>query len=107
VIEIQIIIGIYLPVWLFIAVGFEHSIANMFTVQMGMMLGANLSVGNYILHVLIPVTLGNILGGGFFVGFTYWYLYLAKTNDTDVGSPVNRPYRTVKQREDAVPPQQP
>ncbi|CAF4244092.1 unnamed protein product [Adineta steineri] len=50
----------------------------MFTVQMGMVRGANLSTGNYILNVLIPVTLGNILGGGIFVGFIYWYLYSAK-----------------------------
>src|ERR1019366_5226027 len=75
------IIGIYLPIWLFIAVGYEHSVANMFTVQMGMILGADLSVGKYILRILMPVTLGNILGGGFFVGFTYWYLYLAKKDD--------------------------
>ncbi|CAF1016341.1 unnamed protein product [Adineta steineri] len=47
-------------------------------VQMGMLLGANLSIGNYILNVLIPVALGNILGGSIFVGFIYWYLYLAK-----------------------------
>ncbi|CAF1162452.1 unnamed protein product [Adineta steineri] len=53
-------------------------------VQMGMLLGANLSIGNYILNVLIPVTLGNILGGGIFVGFIYWYLYLAKKPDNDI-----------------------
>ena len=75
------IVAIYLPIWLFVAVGYEHSIANMFTVQMGMLLGANLSVGKYIYSVLIPVTLGNIVGGGFFVGFIYWYLYLAGKDD--------------------------
>ncbi|CAF1527948.1 unnamed protein product [Didymodactylos carnosus] len=97
------VIGIYLPIWLFIAVGYEHSIANMFTVQMGMMLGADLSVGKYILRTLIPVTLGNIVGGGFFVGFTYWYLYLAKKVDTDAKidfeSPVGKGYQIVKQHE--------
>jgi len=100
------IIGIYLPIWLFVAVGYEHSIANMFTVQMGMILGANLSVAKYILCVLIPVVLGNILGGGLFVGCTHWYLYLAKKTDTNanvvVESPVNSPYQTVKHYEDAV-----
>lgn len=69
------IIGTFLPIWLFVAVGYEHSIANMVTVQLGMMLGANLSVGKYILNVLIPATLGNIIGGAFFVGVTYWYLF--------------------------------
>jgi formate/nitrite transporter FocA (FNT family) len=75
--------GIWLPIWLFIAVGFEHSIANMFTVQMGMILGANLSVGKYILAVMIPVTLGNIIGGSLFVGVAYWYLFSVKKGEKD------------------------
>jgi formate/nitrite transporter len=102
------IVGIYLPVWLFIAVGYEHSIANMFTVQMGMILGANLSVGRYIWNVLIPVTLGNIIGGGLFVGVIYWYLYLMKQTDTNVELPASpQPYQPVKQRDDAARPRQP
>ncbi|CAF3715360.1 unnamed protein product [Adineta steineri] len=100
------IIGIYLPIWLFVAVGYEHSIANMFTVQMGMLLGANLSIGNYILNVLLPVTLGNILGGGIFVGFIYWYLYLAKKpdNDINIGMKIlNKDvYLGVKQHDDII-----
>ncbi|CAF1356783.1 unnamed protein product [Adineta ricciae] len=102
------ILAIYLPISLFIAVGFEHSIANMFTVQMGMILGANLSIGKYILRVLLPVTLGNIIGGGFFVGFLYWYLYLAKHEeshdhqDGDVQLPEKKPYHIVKQNDDTV-----
>ncbi|CAF3952464.1 unnamed protein product, partial [Adineta steineri] len=100
------IIGIYLPIWLFVAVGYEHSTANMFTVQMGMLLGANLSIGNYILNVLIPVTLGNILGGGIFVGFIYWHLYLAKQpdNDINIGMKIlNKDvYLGVKQHDDII-----
>ncbi|CAF1074646.1 unnamed protein product [Rotaria sordida] len=105
------IISIYLPICVFIAVGYEHSIANMFTVQMGMILGADLSIGNYILHVLIPVTLGNIIGGGGFVGFVYWYLYLAKKSNIDVKiddrSPVHGHYQIVKQHNDLDLSQQP
>ncbi|CAF3376060.1 unnamed protein product [Rotaria sp. Silwood1] len=77
------IIGIYLPIWLFVSVGYEHSIANMFTVQIGMMLGANLSVEKYISCLLIPTTLGNIISGAVFVGFIYWYLYSPKETNTD------------------------
>ncbi|CAF0739746.1 unnamed protein product [Adineta steineri] len=51
---------------------------------MGMILGANLSIGKYIACVMIPVTLGNILGGGLFVGVTYWYLYLIEKVDTEL-----------------------
>jgi len=97
------IIGVYLPIWLFVAVGFEHSIANMFTVQMGMILGANVSILRYILNVLIPVTIGNIIGGGVFVGFVYWYLYLAKKVDnTTAEIPMNQTYRPVNQQENIV-----
>ena len=101
------IVGIYLPIWLFVAVGYEHSIANMFTVQMGMFLGAHLSIGRYILHVLIPVTLGNIIGGGVFVGVVYWYLYLMKRDATNAGAPGNTAYRNVKQHDDTIQSQQP
>ncbi|CAF3738458.1 unnamed protein product [Rotaria sp. Silwood1] len=98
------ILGIYLPICVFIVVGYEHSIANMFTVQMGMILGANLSIGKYILHVLIPVTLGNIIGGGIFVGFAYWYLSLPKKFNTDIkndGITSTRDvYQIVKQHDD-------
>ena len=99
------IVAIYLPIWLFISIGYEHCIANMFTIQMGMILGANLSIGRYLWAVLAPVTLGNIIGGGFFVGFIYWYLYLAKEIDTNSGSSNHhQSYQTVKQHEDIVRP---
>ena len=105
------IIGIYLPIWLFVAVGYEHSIANMFTVQMGMILGADLSVARYILCVLIPATLGNIIGGGFFVGFTYWYLYLMKKDNSDTSPDskfmVTSTYRSVKQHDEEERSQRP
>lgn len=95
------IIGIYLPIWLFVAVGYEHCITNMFTVQMGMILGANLSIERYIWAVLAPVTLGNVIGGGFFVGFINWYLYLAKQIDTGSDSLHHYPsYQIVKQPEE-------
>jgi formate/nitrite transporter len=106
------IIGIFLPIWLFIAVGYEQLIANMFTVQMGMIFGADLSIGKYISCVMIPVTLGNIIGGSVFVGFTYWYLYLANKVDTDViidvgSSPVKNTDQTVKQNEEIFQSRQP
>lgn len=100
------VIGIFLPIWLFIAVGYEHSIANMFTVQMGMLLGADLSVWKYLVHVLLPVTLGNVLGGAFFTGFTYWYLYLAREEKNrahpDLESAPNNSYRPVKQNDEEI-----
>ena len=67
--------GIWFPIMAFVAIGFEHSIANMFFVPLGMFYGANVSWGQFLLNNLVPVTLGNIVGGGLFVGVIYWYLY--------------------------------
>jgi len=83
-----------LPVAMFVASGFEHSIANMFLVPMAIIIkdfatpefwqatGASadqfthLTVSHFITDNLIPVTLGNIIGGGLLVGLTYWVIYL-------------------------------
>ncbi|MDD5688446.1 MAG: formate/nitrite transporter family protein [Elusimicrobia bacterium] len=67
--------GIWFPIMTFVTVGFEHSVANMFFVPMGIMLGANVTWGQFFIVNLIPVTLGNIVGGSLFVGTVYWYLY--------------------------------
>ncbi|CAF1391992.1 unnamed protein product [Adineta ricciae] len=100
------IVAIYLPILLFVAVGYEHSIANMFTVQMGMLLGADVSIGRYILCVLLPVTFGNIIGGGGFVGGLYWYLYLTKKSKSEqnitMELPTTKEYRSVTQHDDSL-----
>lgn len=85
------ILGIYFPIMAFVASGFEHSIANMYFVPMGIMLKNNSSVvaaagltdklvnlnwGGFIFNNLLPVTIGNIIGGAFFVATLYWYAYL-------------------------------
>lgn len=83
-----------LPVGMFVASGFDHSIANMFMIPMGIVIKnfaapefweaigkapsqfELLTLHNFIVDNLIPVTLGNIVGGGFLVGLTYWVIYL-------------------------------
>lgn len=75
----------------FVASGFEHSIANMYFIPMGMLLKNNASVveaaglvgqldklnlGGLLFNNLLPVTIGNIIGGAFFVATLYWYVYL-------------------------------
>ena len=70
----------FFPIMAFVASGFEHSVANMFFVPMGIFIagGADplLNWSNFLVGNLIPVTLGNILGGGFFVAGFYWWSYL-------------------------------
>lgn len=61
----------------FTAIGADHVIANMFYIPLGIFSGAPFSVGLYIWKSMIPSGLGNIVGGGAFVGAVYWYMYLA------------------------------
>lgn len=72
------LVGVWLPVMMFVILGMEHSVANMFYIPMGMILGADFSVTDMFFSNLIPVTLGNIVGGGVFLGVLYGYLYAKK-----------------------------
>lgn len=91
------LLAIYFPIWLFITSGFEHSVANMYYIPAGIMakatplfveqavkLGATaesiafLDWHSFWANNLIPVTLGNLVGGGLFVGLAYWFAYRRK-----------------------------
>lgn len=56
------LIMIFLPVFMFVALGFEHSIANMYYLSQGFLL-SNIGAGEILLNNILPVTIGNILGG--------------------------------------------
>jgi len=87
------ILCIVFPITAFVAAGFEHSIANMYFVPMGICLlkygdpaflqsaqgYSSISWHNFIFHNLIPVTIGNIVGGAGLVGLVYWFVYLRKS----------------------------
>ncbi|NLL21986.1 MAG: formate/nitrite transporter family protein [Firmicutes bacterium] len=84
------ILGIMLPVTAFVAIGLEHSIANMYFIPMGIFLknqavlqpllasgvSQSLNWSGFILNNLIPVTIGNMVGGILFVAIIYWNAYL-------------------------------
>ena len=83
------IFAIFFPIWLFITSGFEHSVANMYYISVGLLAKSNaawleasklspealasLSWTNFFCANLLPVTLGNIIGGGVFVALVYGY----------------------------------
>jgi len=69
------ILAMWFPIMTFVSCGFEHSIANMYFVPAGMMLGANVTWGQFLKWNLLPVTLGNIIGGFFFVGVVYFLCF--------------------------------
>ena len=84
------------PITAFVAAGFEHSVANMYFVPIGLLIrgGApadfwaaigrsaadypSVTWSAFVTGNLIPVTLGNIVGGGVLVGAVYWFVYLRK-----------------------------
>jgi len=55
--------AVFFPISAFVALGLDHSVANMFLIPLGMMRGANISISQFLLKNLLPVTLGNIVGG--------------------------------------------
>jgi len=85
------ILAILFPITAFVAAGFEHSIANMYFIPMGILLASqpavlsaagvtadgvvNLSWMGFVDN-LVPVTIGNIIGGGILIGAVYWLAYL-------------------------------
>jgi formate/nitrite transporter len=63
------IVGIWLPIFAFVSVGFDHVVANMTFIPLSIWLNApGISVGLYIWKGVIPALMGNILGGGLFCG---------------------------------------
>jgi formate/nitrite transporter len=82
------VIGILFPITAFVALGFEHSIANMYFIPTGLLLKITGGFGNGFESInfismfenLIPVTLGNIVGGVFFVAVAYWAIHKEEFN---------------------------
>lgn len=68
-------VAVYFPISAFVALGFDHSVANMFIIPLGMMRGANVSVSDFLMKNLLPVTLGNIVGGALCVMGLYGSAY--------------------------------
>ncbi len=86
------IIGLFFPIMMFVLCGFEHSVANMTFIPCGLFCRtipayseaaaaagidvSNLDIPHFLGGNLLPVTLGNIVGGAVFVGCVYWFVYL-------------------------------
>ena len=102
------IAGLFLPTMLFVLCGYEHSVANMLYIPAGLFAAGNpeyltaylqtagginidsLTWGSMIVRNLIPVTIGNIIGGSVLVGVLYWFAYLRQAGNTPPASPVSK-----------------
>lgn len=87
------VVAVTMPIALFVASGFEHSVANMCMVPLGILISdfagtdfwtssgldasayADLTWANFLSDNLLPVTLGNIVGGGVMIGVLYWTIF--------------------------------
>ena len=69
------IAGAWMPILVFFAQGFEHSVVNMFIIPAGMMMGAKVSFADWWVWNQIPVTLGNLVGGALFTGGALFLTY--------------------------------
>ena len=69
------VVSLFFPVAAFVMAGYEHSVANMYYLTAGVLAGADLSAADIVLRNLLPVTVGNIIGGAVILGGGYWYMY--------------------------------
>ena len=85
------ILAIWLPIATFVALGYEHTVVNMFAIPAGMLFGAPISVGQWWLWNQIPATLGNLVGGLFFTAFALFAIYGRKVLPPSSVADVARP----------------
>src|SRR5260370_16574840 len=69
------ITAMWLPIMTFFALGFEHSVVNMYVIPSGMMLGAPISLAQALLWNLLPVTLGTLFPGALLTGIALYPTY--------------------------------
>ncbi len=89
------VVAVVPPVTAFVALGFEHSVANMYFIPYALLVKGDhawlagrsglpdlsgLTWGRFLWHNLVPVTLGNLAGGTLLVGAVYWFVYLRPRN---------------------------
>lgn len=116
------ILAIIPPITAFVAAGFEHSIANMYFIPVGLFIkmGApesfwtnigktaadfpDLTWSRFLLNNLLPVTLGNIIGGALMVGAVYWFVYLRQAGTTPVSLNGSEAYDESRPQVDSTSP---
>jgi len=82
-------IAIALPIGAFVALGFEHCVANLYLLPIGMLSGAQIGVGDVVGNI-VPVTIGNMLGG-VLVAVAYYFVYLAQKRPQDAEHAASEP----------------
>jgi formate transporter len=106
------VLAIVPPIAAFVAAGFEHSVANMYFIPMGLLVRSDaafsaghpvqgiehLTWGRFLFANLLPVTIGNVIGGAVMVGAIYWFIYLRGQEEHDVDTSGNQRVRASRAR---------
>jgi formate/nitrite transporter len=100
------ILAIILPIAAFVAAGFEHSVANMYFISIGLLIKSDesfvagldpapdlsgLTWQSFLVDNLLPVTIGNVIGGALMVGAVYWFVYLRPRRSGPASEPAPGP----------------
>ena len=110
------ILAIVPPIAAFVAAGFEHSVANMFFIPIGLLVKSDsafvsqhpiaglshLTWQRFVAANLLPVTIGNVIGGAVMVGAIYWFVYLRGQTEAEVAEEGNE-QQLRPSRADGVP----
>ena len=98
-------VAIIPPIAAFVAAGFEHSVANMYFISIGLFVKADdtfvaatpglpaldgLTWKAFFVDNLVPVTIGNVVGGALMVGAIYWFVYLRGARAPAAEAPASR-----------------
>ena len=90
------ILAVIPPIAAFVALGFEHSVANMYFIPIALLIKTDdawvnttagvpdlsgLTWSSFLFDNLMPVTIGNVIGGAVMVGAVYWFVYLRRRPD--------------------------
>lgn len=86
------IAAVWLPIFVFFFLGFEHSVVNMFVIPAGILFGAKVSFAQWWLWNEIPVTIGNFVGGYVFTGLAFYLTYRAPRTAVAPASSVAQPH---------------
>jgi formate/nitrite transporter len=74
------LISLWIPITIFVTLGLEHCVANMFLIPFAMFVGAPITWSQFLVDNLFPVVIGNFIGASFFISYCGWFVHLRHVN---------------------------
>lgn len=83
------IVALWLPIFIFFALGLEHCVVNMFVIPTAILFNANITIADWWIWNQIPAIIGNIVGGFVFTGLFLYLTYYKKETATQSNNPIS------------------